>query len=89
MHFDPNAEGEHRGKTTDVVDVILICGEFDADVELELRRVGFEITNREHANEGLLYGRVRSADIPALLKIEGIESVTPDTTQYAFYSTVI
>ena len=83
MEIDPVLERELERNPEKTVDVILVCTEYTTDLEHALERAGFHTTNRDHADHGLIYGRIRLKNLSALRKVSGIESITPDSTQYA------
>ncbi|MFQ5631842.1 MAG: hypothetical protein ACE5I1_23975 [bacterium] len=83
MQIDSELERQLEREPDKTVDMILVCSACSVALQTEIERTGFHITNREHAGHGLIYGRMRLADLKSLKKIKAIESVSPDSTQYA------
>ena len=83
MHIDPDLEQQLQHDPDKTVDVIIVCPEYSDALQKELERGGFHATSRVQAEHGIIYGRIRLADLVTLRNVPGIESISPDSTQYA------
>ena len=83
MHVDNELEQQLQRDPQKSIDVIIVCSEYSDDFQKQLDNAGFQTTSRKEAAHGLVYGRIRLADLAKLRKISKIESISPDSTQYA------
>ena len=83
MYIDPELEQQRQRNPDEIVDVILVCDKYGGALQTKLERAGFHTTSSEQADIGLVYGRIRLANLSTLGRVEGVESVSPDSTQYA------
>ncbi len=83
MYVDPELLRQARLRPDLTVEVIVVCPAYSEALRDALAGTGFEITDLRQAEHGLIYGRIRLAALERLRELPGIESVTPDSTQYA------
>jgi hypothetical protein len=83
MKIDPDLEKQYQRDPGKTIDAIIVCSEYSDALRAELESAGFHITSLEQAEFGLIYGSMRLADLPAFKKLSGIESIEPDSPQYA------
>jgi hypothetical protein len=83
MHIDLALEQQLQRDPEKIVDVIIVCPKYSEALQAELERAGFNTTSREQVNYGLVYGRIRLADLATLRNVPEIESISADSTQYA------
>ena len=83
MHIDPALKQQLQIAPDKTVDVIIVCPKYTKALQKELESSGFHTTSREQAEHGIVYGRIRMADLATLQNVPGIESISPDSTQYA------
>ena len=82
MKIDSELKRQLERAPDKTVDLILVCSAWSNALQTEIERAGFHITSREHAGHGLIYGRMRLAELEALKEIKAIESVSFDSTQH-------
>lgn len=63
--------------------IVIISAPTDAAVD-DLTELGLEITNREHAEHGMVYGRLHLRRLPELRQLSHVDSISLDTPQHAF-----
>ena len=83
MQIDQELQEKARNEPDEVGDVILTFQEYSDRLQVELDRAGFETTSKDQAPYGLIYGRIRLADVWNLESISGVESAELDSPQYA------
>ena len=80
MHMSAEVEDAIRRDPDKEADVIIGISEHNDGLEAAIVRLGLEITGRE---SGMLYGRIRLANIRHLKDIKAIEWIELDSLQHA------
>ena len=83
MHISVDLEAAIRDEPEKHVDAILGISDYSDDLANTIASSGFKITGREQIESGMLYGRIRLADIRFLQNINEVQWIELDSTQYA------
>lgn len=83
MYIDLELEQRRRQNPDATVDVILVCEKYGSTLQSKLEQAGLHVTNRDQADVGLVYGRICLADLSTIGRVDGVESVSLDSTQHA------
>jgi hypothetical protein len=62
---------------------VILCGHFDAEVLGRIEQAGVAITDRSHAEAGLVMASLDYKGLTAIESIAGLDSVSPDDMQHA------
>ena len=84
MHIDEALRQAYRKDPNQIVDIIVIAQAATDALLADLEAQGVEILSQQQRDFGMLYGRIHLSRLPALEQINGIKSITLDTTQHAF-----
>lgn len=83
MKVDQELEEAYQRDPNQTVEVIIMAKTPTEALRQTLEEHGVEITSREHAGMGMLYGRLRLQHLPELRRLKEIESITLDAPQKA------
>lgn len=80
---DQELETLYKQHPDRIVDIVIVCDEHKPAQVSQIEQTGVQITNTEQAEFGLIYGKIQAANLPRLEKLDGIEAISLDSTQYA------
>lgn len=81
MYIDPGLLKQAQDHPDQVAELVITVRKYSEALRKALEDSGLRITGLEQAKDGIIYGNIRLADLPALKNVPRIESIEPDSMQ--------